>query len=62
MAREGCAIIIRNNIHHFEEEKYVTCDIQGTNITIATSIKETRSKCNNADQDIISMQISTKHY
>jgi exonuclease III len=28
---------IRNNIKHFEEEKYVTCDIQATIVTSDTS-------------------------
>jgi hypothetical protein len=33
----GSAVIIRNNIKHFEEEKYVTCDIQATIVTVETS-------------------------
>jgi hypothetical protein len=36
MARGGSAVIIRNNIQHFKEEKYATCDIQtiiGTTVT-----------------------------
>jgi exonuclease III len=36
-ARGGSAIIIRNNIKHFEEEKYVTCGIQATIVTVETS-------------------------
>jgi hypothetical protein len=35
--RGGSAIIIRNNIKHFEGEKYVTCDIQVTIVTVETS-------------------------
>lgn len=27
MARNGCAVVIKNNINHFVEEKYVSCDI-----------------------------------
>jgi hypothetical protein len=37
MARGGSAVIIRNNIKHFEEEKYVTCDIQATIVSDETS-------------------------
>jgi hypothetical protein len=36
MARGGSAII-RNNIKHFEEEKYVTRAIQATIVTVKTS-------------------------
>jgi hypothetical protein len=36
-ARGGSAIIIKNNIQHFEEEKYVTRDIQATLVTVKTS-------------------------
>jgi hypothetical protein len=36
-ARGGSAIIIKNNIKHFEEEKYVTRDIQATIVTVKTS-------------------------
>jgi exonuclease III len=36
-ARGGSAVIIRNNIKHFEGEKYVTCDIQATIVTVETS-------------------------
>jgi hypothetical protein len=36
-ARGGSAIIIRNNIKHFEEEKYVTRDIQATIAITETS-------------------------
>jgi hypothetical protein len=35
-ARGGSAIIITNNIKHFEEENYVTRDIQATIITVET--------------------------
>jgi exonuclease III len=35
-ARGGSAVIIRNNIKHFAEEKYVTCDIQATIVTVET--------------------------
>jgi GTP-sensing pleiotropic transcriptional regulator CodY len=45
MARGGSAVIIKNNIKHFEEEKYVTRDIQATIVADETS-KETHSKCN----------------
>jgi exonuclease III len=44
-ARGVRAVIIRNNIKHFEEEKYITCDIQATIVTLETS-KETHGKCN----------------
>jgi exonuclease III len=37
-ARGGSVDIIRINIKHFEEEKYVTCDIQATIVTVETSI------------------------
>jgi exonuclease III len=37
MARGGSTVIIRNNIKHFEEEKYVTRDIQATIVTVETS-------------------------
>jgi GTP-sensing pleiotropic transcriptional regulator CodY len=37
MVRGGSAVISRNNIKHFEEEKYVTCDIQATIVTLETS-------------------------
>jgi hypothetical protein len=37
MARGGSAVIIRNNIKHFEEEKYVTRDIQARTVTTETS-------------------------
>jgi GTP-sensing pleiotropic transcriptional regulator CodY len=33
-ARGGNAVIIRNNIKNFEEEKYVTRDIQTTIVTV----------------------------
>jgi exonuclease III len=36
-ARGGSAVRIRNNIKHFEEEKYVTCGIQATIVTVETS-------------------------
>jgi hypothetical protein len=36
-ARGGSAIIIKNNIKHFEEGKYVTRDIQATIVTVKTS-------------------------
>ena len=36
-ARGGSAVIIKNNIKHFEEEKYVTYDIQATVVTIETT-------------------------
>jgi exonuclease III len=36
-ARGGSSIIIKNNIKHFEEEKYVTRDIQATIVTVKTS-------------------------
>jgi GTP-sensing pleiotropic transcriptional regulator CodY len=36
-ARGVSAVIIRNNIKHFEEEKYVTHDIQATIVTIEIS-------------------------
>jgi exonuclease III len=36
-ARGGSAIIIRNNNKHFEEGKYITCDIQATIVTTETS-------------------------
>jgi GTP-sensing pleiotropic transcriptional regulator CodY len=36
-ARGGSTVIIRNNIKHFEEEKYVTCDIQATVVTVEAS-------------------------
>jgi exonuclease III len=38
-ARGGSAVIIRNNIKHFEEEKYVTHNIQATIVTVETSIQ-----------------------
>jgi GTP-sensing pleiotropic transcriptional regulator CodY len=44
-AREVGAIIVRNKIKTFEEEKYVTRDIQATIITIETS--EQRITVNN---------------
>jgi GTP-sensing pleiotropic transcriptional regulator CodY len=44
-ARGGSPVIIRNNIKHFEEEKYVTQDIQAAIVTFETS-KQTHSKCN----------------
>jgi hypothetical protein len=37
MALGGSTIIIRNNIKHFEEEKYVTHDIQATLVTTVIS-------------------------
>jgi hypothetical protein len=37
MARGGSAVIIRNNMKHFEEEKYVTRDIQAAIVTVETS-------------------------
>jgi hypothetical protein len=37
MAQGGSTIIIRYNIKHIEEEKYVTRDIQATNVTIDAS-------------------------
>jgi GTP-sensing pleiotropic transcriptional regulator CodY len=36
-ARGGSAVIIRNNIKQFEEEKYVTCDFKATIVTVETS-------------------------
>jgi hypothetical protein len=36
-ARGGSAIILRNNIKHYEEEKYATHEIQATIVTIETS-------------------------
>jgi exonuclease III len=36
-ARGGSAVIIRNNIKHFEEKMYVICDIQGAIVTVGTS-------------------------
>jgi hypothetical protein len=36
-ARGRSAVIIRNNINYFEEEKYVICDIQATIVTAETS-------------------------
>jgi hypothetical protein len=37
MAQGGSTIIITKNIKHFEEEKYVTRDIQATTVTTETS-------------------------
>jgi exonuclease III len=37
MTRRGSAIIFRNNIKQFEEEKYVTRDIQATIVTLEAS-------------------------
>jgi exonuclease III len=56
-ARGGSAVILRNNIKHFEEEKYVTCDIQATIVTAETSKVQFI-----AHKDITSMQMSSKHY
>lgn len=36
-ARGGSAVIIKDNIKHYEEEKYITCDIQATNIAVETT-------------------------
>jgi hypothetical protein len=36
-ARGGSPVIIINNIKHLEEEKYVTCDIPATIVTVETS-------------------------
>jgi exonuclease III len=44
-ARGGSAVIIRNNIKHFEEEKYVSRDIQDRIVTTET-LKQSRGKCN----------------
>jgi hypothetical protein len=37
MARGGSTVIMRNNIKHFENEKYVTCDFQATIVTVETT-------------------------
>jgi hypothetical protein len=36
-ARGGSAVIIKNNIKHFEDEKYVSSDVQATIVTVETS-------------------------
>jgi ssDNA-specific exonuclease RecJ len=36
-ARASSAVIIKNNIKHFEEGKYVTRDIQAITVTVKTS-------------------------
>ena len=36
-ARGGSAVIIRDNIKHYEEEKWATVDIQATSVTIVTT-------------------------
>jgi hypothetical protein len=37
MTRGGGTVIIRNNIKHFEDEKYVPRDIQATIVIVETS-------------------------
>jgi GTP-sensing pleiotropic transcriptional regulator CodY len=61
-ARGGSTVIIRNNIKHFEEEKYVTHDIQATIVTVETSKQRLTVSVIYCHQDITSMQMSSKHY
>jgi hypothetical protein len=61
-ARGGSVVIIKNSIKQFEEEKYVTCDIQATIVTLETSKQKLTVTQFIAHQDITSMQISSKYY
>lgn len=39
-ARGGTAVIVKNNIKHFEEDQYASLDIQATTVTIESSRKK----------------------